>query len=367
MEALAAGAQEVGFPSVAAGMFDAGAVELVWHVMRQANEAMSKALEGMELDKMSGNERIAAGVKARLQYLEPYSRSWPQAMALGAAPSAIKDTSMLLAVMADECWFHAGDRSTDLNWYTRRMLLMGVYAVTETYWLTDSSPGKADTWQFLDRRLADVTLFGRQVGEGLAVASAAAGGVASLATAAVDMLRPLLMRESAAAAAAWSAHRAGAARGEGSDSSSSDSSSGSGGSSGGSSAGSSGVRSAASAASAAATAAASAAASAAGAAASSAAATSALASAQSLAQAVMSAAGVAAAAASRAGIPMPDPATVLNLAGQLLPSQREGDGSGSGTGSEARSRRQRTWTPTSTAAYGGGKGGSGEGAPPKMR
>ena len=41
------------------------------------------------------------------------------------------------------------------------MLLSGVYSATELYMLTDYSPGLADTWQALDRRVQDVMRLGQ--------------------------------------------------------------------------------------------------------------------------------------------------------------------------------------------------------------
>lgn len=49
--------------------------------------------------------------------------------------------------------------------YTRRALLMGAYTASELYMLSDCSPGFADTWDALDRRL-----------EGVLGAEGAAGG-----------------------------------------------------------------------------------------------------------------------------------------------------------------------------------------------
>lgn len=64
------------------------------------------------------------------------------------------------AELADDIWHACGDTSTDYNWYTKRGLLAAVYAATELYMLTDYSPGYADTWRSLDRRLADVKRLG---------------------------------------------------------------------------------------------------------------------------------------------------------------------------------------------------------------
>ncbi len=58
-----------------------------------------------------------------------------------------------------QCWYAAGDTSTDFNFYTKRATLAGVYSSTLLYWLNDRSPGADQTWAFLDRRIDDVMKF----------------------------------------------------------------------------------------------------------------------------------------------------------------------------------------------------------------
>jgi ubiquinone biosynthesis protein COQ9 len=57
---------------------------------------------------------------------------------------------------ADEIWEALGDTSDDINWYTKRATLSGVYSSTVLYWLGDDSPDHSATWAFLDRRIDDV-------------------------------------------------------------------------------------------------------------------------------------------------------------------------------------------------------------------
>ena len=64
------------------------------------------------------------------------------------------------AELVDDIWHACGDTATDYNWYTKRGLLAGVYAATELFMITDYSPGYADTWKSLDRRLEDVKRIG---------------------------------------------------------------------------------------------------------------------------------------------------------------------------------------------------------------
>lgn len=65
---------------------------------------------------------------------------WWQAHPLNA-PTALKQR----AVLMDDIWHGAGDRSTDMDWYTKRALLGGVYTATELYMLTDFSAGWTST------------------------------------------------------------------------------------------------------------------------------------------------------------------------------------------------------------------------------
>jgi ubiquinone biosynthesis protein COQ9 len=53
--------------------------------------------------------------------------------------------------MVDEMWHVAGDVSVDSQWYTKRLLIGGVYTSTELFLITDSSEGHKDTWAYLDR------------------------------------------------------------------------------------------------------------------------------------------------------------------------------------------------------------------------
>ncbi len=59
-----------------------------------------------------------------------------QANPLNAA-TALKQRAQLV----DDIWHAAGDRSSDMDWYTKRALLGAVYTTAELYMLTDFTPG----------------------------------------------------------------------------------------------------------------------------------------------------------------------------------------------------------------------------------
>lgn len=175
-------------------MFEEGDFALVKHAMRRATEAMAAEMEGMALERMSGDDRIVAGVKARLRFLAPFVEdgTWARAMAVGALPQHALATTLELGVMADELWYLAGDQSTDTAWYTRRGLLLAVHSATELFMLTDKSDGFEDTWAFLERRVSDASSLGSQAGSVGDVAEAVRMGATSLAGGALELARPFV-------------------------------------------------------------------------------------------------------------------------------------------------------------------------------
>ena len=49
-----------------------------------------------------------------------------------ALPPNIPSALETLALMVDDIWYMAGDKSTDVNWYTKRALLASLYTSTGT-------------------------------------------------------------------------------------------------------------------------------------------------------------------------------------------------------------------------------------------
>ena len=62
--------------------------------------------------------------------------------------------------IADEIWFLAGDKSTDYNYYTKRIILMNIYALTFSFFVFDNSKDLEKTKKFLDKEISVVLNFG---------------------------------------------------------------------------------------------------------------------------------------------------------------------------------------------------------------
>lgn len=156
-EAAIRGAEDIGLDAAAAmRAFPDGARDMIaWH-LRQADRRMAEALAEMDLPAMRIRDRIATAVRTRLEQNAPHREAVRKAMAFLALPQNAPMALQALYRTVDEMWFQAGDTATDWNFYSKRALLAGVYSSTVLFWLNDKSEGFADTWAFLDRRIADV-------------------------------------------------------------------------------------------------------------------------------------------------------------------------------------------------------------------
>ncbi|KAM8860863.1 ubiquinone biosynthesis protein COQ9, mitochondrial [Synchiropus picturatus] len=163
MEAIAAGAETLGLSSASTGMFDHGAGDLVLHFVAQCNAQLSEILAEQhkqvqlgQTEKKKTAEFLRDAVETRLRMYAPYIDTWPQAMSILLLPHNIPDSLKHLSTLVDDMWYYAGDRSTDMNWYTKRAALTGIYNTTELVMVQDSSPDFQDTWNFLENRIQDV-------------------------------------------------------------------------------------------------------------------------------------------------------------------------------------------------------------------
>lgn len=133
-----------------------GVSDLIEFWVMDADRLMLADLLQMDLGRMKIRERIAAAVWVRLERQAPHREALRRALNLLAMPQYAALNLRTLYRTVDAIWRGIGDASTDWNFYTKRMLLGGVYSATLFYWLNDNSEGFVDTRAFLDRRIQDV-------------------------------------------------------------------------------------------------------------------------------------------------------------------------------------------------------------------
>uniref|UniRef100_A0A1B6LGU3 Ubiquinone biosynthesis protein n=1 Tax=Graphocephala atropunctata TaxID=36148 RepID=A0A1B6LGU3_9HEMI len=156
--AISAGAGTLGYPGVIHGMFPQGGADLVHHFYASCNQELATQLREAagSPDKTSVKEPqvfVRDAVETRLRMIVPYLAQWPQALALMTLPPNVPTALANLLTLVDDICYYAGDRSVDLNWYSRRVALAAIYKMTELYMLQDRSEEHVATWEFLTRRV----------------------------------------------------------------------------------------------------------------------------------------------------------------------------------------------------------------------
>jgi ubiquinone biosynthesis protein COQ9 len=135
-------------------VFPRGAVDLAL-AYHDAGDAQMVARLNTEPMPDRFRDRIAMAVRLRLEAVED-KEAVRRGLTLFALPMHAGDGAKALWGTADKIWTALGDTSDDVNWYTKRATLSGVYSATVLFWLGDDSPDHQATWAFLDRRIDDV-------------------------------------------------------------------------------------------------------------------------------------------------------------------------------------------------------------------
>ncbi|PTX54902.1 ubiquinone biosynthesis protein COQ9 [Litoreibacter ponti] len=143
----------------ARAIFPRGALDLAIAFHQRGDAQMVARLKAENLLSMRFRDRVAAGVRFRLEAVGEDKEAVRRGSTLFALPQNAAEGAKLIWGTADAIWTTLGDSAQDFNWYTKRATLSGVYAATVLYWLGDESEGHQATWEFLDRRIENVMQF----------------------------------------------------------------------------------------------------------------------------------------------------------------------------------------------------------------
>lgn len=131
-----------------------GALDLALAYHARGDAAMIDCMTSESLPERF-RDKIAAAIRFRIEAVTD-KEAVRRGTTLFALPMHAADGAKAIWGTADKIWTTLGDTSDDVNWYTKRATLAGVYSATVLYWLGDDSPDNQATWAFLDRRIDDV-------------------------------------------------------------------------------------------------------------------------------------------------------------------------------------------------------------------
>ena len=132
-----------------------GAVDLAILFHKQGDRAMAESLRSEDLSALRFRDKVARALRIRLDVIED-REAVRRGMTLFALPHLAADGARLMWGTADAIWTALGDTSRDVNWYTKRATLSGVWSAVVLYWLGDQSEGTQKTTAFIDRRIDEV-------------------------------------------------------------------------------------------------------------------------------------------------------------------------------------------------------------------
>jgi ubiquinone biosynthesis protein COQ9 len=159
-DALGAAADAAGVDhDVARLAYPGGAVDMIDAWFLSVDRAMAHAVSAETLAVAKVRDRIALLVEARLDAVAPEREALRRALAVLALPGNLARAAGLGWRTVNLIWRRAGDTATDLNHYSKRAILLGVYGATVTVFLDDESEGFADSRAFLQRRIDGILRF----------------------------------------------------------------------------------------------------------------------------------------------------------------------------------------------------------------
>jgi ubiquinone biosynthesis protein COQ9 len=142
-------------PSAGRVICPRGAVDLALAYHERGDRIMVERLAQAELDDMRLRDKIATAIRYRIEAIDD-KEAVRRGSALFSLPQYAGDGARAIWSTADRIWTALGDSSDDINWYSKRASLSGVYGATVLYWLGDESEEDSATWEFLNRRVEDV-------------------------------------------------------------------------------------------------------------------------------------------------------------------------------------------------------------------
>ncbi|WP_323782677.1 COQ9 family protein [Leisingera sp.] len=154
-----AACQEADVPEVLAhAVCPRGGVDLALAYHARGDSRMLARLEAEDLSGLRFRDKVAAAVRFRLEAVDD-KEAVRRGTTLLTLPQYAGDGVKAIWGTCDLIWETLGDGSDDLNCYTKRATLAGVYSATVLFWLGDDSLEHQATWEFLDRRIGNVMDF----------------------------------------------------------------------------------------------------------------------------------------------------------------------------------------------------------------
>lgn len=135
-------------------IFPAGIQEIICFFEEWLDERMVEQLSHLEVPKKI-RDKIALALEIRIFGIIP-KKALLNSSGYYLLPTNIVAGTESAFRSCDTIWKYAGDKSTDFNYYTKRVLLLGVYLRAQAFYFADNSENNEDTRKFIKNALDNI-------------------------------------------------------------------------------------------------------------------------------------------------------------------------------------------------------------------
>ncbi|WP_253299830.1 COQ9 family protein [Wolbachia endosymbiont of Chironomus riparius] len=142
--------------------FQNGIYSALEYIAEDFNNLMKIELQSCNLEDYKIRERIKLAIKINLKNyakLPNYREFLKNILSFSIFPRNIYFSSKILYRTINTIWYGIYDESTDINYYTKRLILSGLYSSTVLFFINDYSDNFTNTLSFLDRRIENIIKF----------------------------------------------------------------------------------------------------------------------------------------------------------------------------------------------------------------
>jgi ubiquinone biosynthesis protein COQ9 len=142
-------------------VFENGALDVAEFFSRNIDDAMFKQIEALDLTQMKIRDKIKEAVKIRLNLNLSYKAAIKRMINFYYHPKNSANALKNCYKTADLIWRSIGDRSTDFNFYSKRVILGKIYIRALLCFIDDNSENNNKTWNLLDSEIEKVMKIGK--------------------------------------------------------------------------------------------------------------------------------------------------------------------------------------------------------------
>lgn len=132
--------------------------DLVSEYLKRNDDLMLLNLEKVDISKLKIRQRIRKAIITK--FLQTPREVLNHTAKFLSNPLNADIALKSLSNSCDKIWYWAGDESTDFNYYTKRVLLGGVYTVSLAYYLKEEDCSIDDLSIFVENRIDNILQLG---------------------------------------------------------------------------------------------------------------------------------------------------------------------------------------------------------------